>query len=120
MENEFKTKYWFIRDLKELASECTKVTRQTARRKASKLIKEYDGLFAHTNRQISNIESEREKYKNLYNILKSKKIKFQGGFLLLENIESVETRTTNEIIVTTKSGNKINFSKDFDYLLELF
>ena len=123
METKDLTKWDFEKEIKEMAVNCIGLKPEAAKKKASALFKKYEEI-------IENSTSDKEYYKRQYfriqqmfNTLKSGVINYKrgryDGRLLLKDIEQIEIRETNVLLIT-KTGREIPMGNNFDYLKELF
>jgi len=121
MDNNDLSKYDFEKELKNMAVSCIGLKPDTAKKKAAKIFKKYDHIISYQDkdyyiRQYNELEI-------MYNTLKSGKIKYSRGknkgILLLKDIEQVEVRE-NDVVLITKNGREIIIGNDFKYLEKIF
>jgi hypothetical protein len=124
MEKEKElTKRDFERELKTMAIKCIGLSEYTAKNKVSYILKKYDDIidFSKSNREY--IQKEYYKIKNMFDTLKSGKLSYtQGdglkGIIFLKDIEQVEVRKA-DVLIITKTGREIIMSSNFKFLMEI-
>ncbi len=122
-EKEIITCWEFEKELKTMVVSCIGVKVDTAKKKASALLKKYDEI-------ISSDKTSREYYeKKYYSLLtqfyalKNGRIEYKkvggSGVLLLKDIEQIEERK-DDVLLITKTGREIIMGSDFAFLKEIF
>lgn len=124
MEEKELSKWDFEKELKTMAVSCIGVKEDTAKKKASKIFKKYYEILAYSKSDKEYYEKEYRKIKNMFDTLKSGTVYYiRGeelkGVLLIRDIEQVEVRKT-DVLIITKTGREIIMGSDFKYLKELF
>jgi hypothetical protein len=88
--------------------------------------KEMHNLRDLQEQQLNELEKEITQKTQLIGIMKTGRIKYRkndgtSGMVFLQELQQVETSTRGDIVtLTTKSGNKIQLSKMYNYLTDLF
>lgn len=123
METGHLTKFTFEKELKHMAVNCIGLKPDTAKKKACSIFKRYEELISYSVQDKEYFEKEYRKTKNMFDTLKSGVIKYTRGevkgVLLLKDIEQVEIRENNVLLIM-KTGREVIFGSDFNYLKELF
>ena len=124
MEKKELSKWEFEKELKTMAVSCIGLKEDTAKRKASNIFKKYDEILSYSKSDKEYYEKEYRKYRNMFDTLKSGSVTYSRGeetkgVLLIKDIEQVEVRKT-DVLIITKSGREITMGIDFKYLKELF
>lgn len=121
---EIKTKWRFLEELKTMAVSCIGNKENTARKKASNTWKKYEEIIAFSKSNNEYYEKKYTELKIMFDVLKSGRISYTigtgvSGVLLIKDIEQVEIRET-DVLIITKTGREIVMGSDFKYLKELF
>jgi len=114
------TRWDFQRELLKIPAATKKIKEnRIARKKVQEVFDKYENLISYNS-------SDKEYYQGLYETkdklckaLKSGIIRFDGGFLLVEQISNVK-KTENNISVFLKNGNDLRLSLEFEWILDLF
>lgn len=125
MEEEKDLSKWeFEKELKLMAVSCIGIKEDTAKKKASNIFKKYDEIIEYSKSNKEYYEKEYRKVKQMFDVLKSGKVSYTrgeelSGVLLIKDIEQIEVRKT-DVLIITKNGREIIMGSDFKYLKELF
>ncbi len=123
METEDLSRPEFEKELKEMAVNCIGIKPDAAKKKASTILKKYEAIIAYSVFDKEYYKKEYRKTKQMFETLKSGVINYTSGEdigrLLLKDIEQVEVREKNVLLIT-KTGREITVGNDFNYLRELF
>jgi hypothetical protein len=123
METEGVTKWEFECELKKMAVSCIGVKEDTAKRKASNIIKKYDEIISYSKDDKDWYKNQYTKLIKMFDTLKSGVINYErgkhAGRLLIKDVEQIEVRE-NDVLLITKTGREIIMGSDFKYLKELF
>ena len=126
METENKLTMWdFEAELKTMAVSCIGVKESTAKKKASLIFKKYEDLLSYSKSDKEYAENELLEMKLKFEVLKLGRICYSGqggnvkGFLLIKDIEQIEIRET-EVLIIMKTGREIKMDSGFKYLKDLF
>lgn len=117
------TKWEFEKELKTMAVSCIGVKEDTAKKKASNIFKKYSEIISYSKSDKEYYEKEYIEYRNMFNALKSGSVTYTRGeetegVLLIKDIEQIEVRKT-DVLIITKSGREITMGSGFKYLKEL-
>jgi hypothetical protein len=124
MEEKELTQWGFKKELKEMAVSCIGNKEGTAKKKAADLFEKYKGIISYST-------LDRDWYKNISeeNYLKFKALKngyinyARGedtkGLLLIKDIEQVEIRK-EDVLIITKTGREVIMGKNFKWIEGLF
>jgi len=123
METKDLTKWDFEKEIKEMAVNCIGLKPETAKKKASALFKKYEEIIENSTSDKEYYKREYFRIQQMFNTLKSGVINYKrgryDGRLLLKDIEQIEIRET-DVLLITKTGREIPMGNNFDYLKELF
>lgn len=123
MEKEKElTKRDFERELKTMAIKCIGLSEYTAKNKVSYILKKYDDIIDYSKSNREYIQKEYYKIKNMFDTLKSGKVSYTKGdgkgIIFLKDIEQVEVRKA-DVLIITKTGREIIMSSNFKFLMEV-
>lgn len=123
METKDLTKEEFAKELKIMAVNCIGLKADTAKKKASTIFKKYEAIIEYSKFNKDYYKKEYLKTKQMFDTLKSGVINYTRGKdcgrLLLKDIEQVEVRE-KDVLLITKTGREISMGSDFNYLFDLF
>jgi hypothetical protein len=112
----------FEKEIKELAVSCIGINPNTAKRKASNLIKKYSPIIAYSSANAEYHKKDYWRIKSMFDAIKTGVVNYQSegnvGTLLIKDIEQVEVRQT-DVLLITKSGREIVMGQDFSYLKDI-
>jgi hypothetical protein len=124
METKTLYKNWFRKELMNMAASCVGLKPATAKKKADKIFEKYDSIISGSSNYNSDYHQKQcREAEEKFNILKNGSISYSRGEmkgkLLLKDIEQIEVRKT-DVLLITKTGREITMGLDFKYLKDLF
>jgi len=123
MTQDELTKYDFQKELIAMAVNCSGLQPSTAKKKASAIFKKYEGMIAYSESDKDYYLEDHRKYRKMFDTLKTGVISYSrgenSGRLLLKDIEQIEVRE-KDVLLITKTGREIILGDTFKYLKELF
>lgn len=112
----------FERELRIMAINCIRLKPNTVKKKVADILKKYQTIIEYSSSSKGYYEREYRKQKTLFDTLKSGVIYYKRdkvvGRLLLKDIEQVEVRE-KDVLIITKTNREIILGSTFEYLIEL-